>query len=49
VDEQDTGMKHYTQFIMHKKTQKRLEACIAAMYEEQAKGKTHTDVSQYYN
>lgn len=33
VDEQEEGMKHYTNYILQVKTQKNLEAIIQAMYE----------------
>ena len=33
VDEQEEGMKHYTNYILQVKTQRNLEAIIQAMYE----------------
>ena len=33
VNEQEEGMKHYTNYIMQSKTQKNLELVIQTMYE----------------
>ena len=33
VNEQEEGMKHYTSYILHMKTQKNLDTIIQGMYE----------------